>query len=570
MTHRRVRISKNPRRTRRWVIACLLGLIVLGVAGVGGYDVFRSYQTRRLTERAKGYLAIGDLRSAGLTCKSVLQINRHSVEALRILGQLAELTGERSALEWRQRAVTEVPDSLPDGIALAKTAAKQGELGIAESTLRKFASAGRDSAGYHEALAAFHLAKRDQGGAEREYREALRIDPGNKEYQLARAVLDLQSSSTEEQAEARQSLQTLMEIKSVRLRAARILLEDAIAHRRADLISIAERMFNWPEATLQDRIRFVEISSKLQLSGFSEALDRVQKEAELDPIKLTELLSWMSESHQSILALEWTKKLPKETLQKRPVFVALADCYIAAGDCPGLQQSLRSFIWNDLEFLHHAYMALASRRCSGSAGADLEWAKALQLANSTESVLTLQRAAAKWGWEKESVDLLWQVAKDRTQQLGALSTLNDYYTEHADTNNLYKVTSRWLQVAPNDPKVKNNFAQLSLLLGVNLDKALTMAKELHDLDRRNTDYASTYAFALYSRGDARGALKIMNALPAADLQRPEVAAYYGIILHAANERAKAPSFLELARQARLLPEERALVEKATGASSNLR
>lgn len=570
MSSRRTRKTRDPKSTGRWVIASVVGLLLAGLAVVGGYDFLRSFQAKRLTSRARDYLSVGDLRSAALTCKGVLQSNPHNVDALRLLAQIAEQNGERSALQWRQQVTAELPDSEPDGMALSRTAVNQGELGIAESTLNHFAPQAGADASYHEVLAAVRLARKDRDAAEKECGEAIRLDPANDDYRLAFAILELGSTSEEKKSAARATLRGLLEKQPVRLRAARALLVDSVDRKDPELVPLAERIFNWPEATLQDRIRYVEISSKLQLAGFPGALNQVQDEAEPDPLKLTELLSWMSENHESILALEWAKRLPPATLQKRPVFVALADCFIGAADCAGLKQWLRRFGWNDLEYLRHAYLAYASRKCSDAGGAEVEWAKALQAAASTEAVLTLQRAAAKWGWEKESVDLLWQLTKDRDQQGTALATLNTYYTDHSDTNNLYKVTSRWLQSSPNDPKVKNNFAQLSLLLGVNTDAALATAKELCQKEPQNADYASTYAFALYSRGDSRGALKVMNGLPAQDLQRPEIAAYYGIILKAANDRSKAPVFLELGRQAKLLPEERALLEKATAASSNLR
>jgi hypothetical protein len=248
----------------------------------------------------------------------------------------------------------------------------------------------------------------------------------------------------------------------------------------------------------------------------------------------------------------------------------MADCYAAASDCAGLRQWTRKFGWKDLEYLRHAYLASAHRSCGDTREADLEWAKALQAANNVNAVMTLQRAAAKWGWKNESVELLWQIAKDRGEGKGALATLNKYYTEREDTNNLYKVSSRLLQISPNDPGIKNNFAQLSLLLGINTEAAEAMAKQLHQQTPKDPNFASTYAFALYVRGDWRGALKIMNSLSADDLRRPDIAAYYGIFLAAGSDRSKAPSFLELGRQAKLLPEEQALVEKATGAISSLR
>ena len=46
------------------------------------------------------------------------------------------------------------------------------------------------------------------------------------------------------------------------------------------------------------------------------------------------------------------------------------------------------------------------------------------------------------------------------------------------------------------------------------------------------------------------------------LRTPEIAAYYGILLAAAGDQARAAEFLDLGEKATLLPQEKALVEKA--------
>ncbi len=570
MSRPRSRKPKNPRHPGKWFLGIALGLILLAVIGVVGFDSFRAFQMRRLNNRARAFLSVGDLKSAALAAKNILQINIHNVDALRILAQIAEQNGESSALDWRQRVATEAPESVPDEIALAKTATRVGQQNIAEAALNHLEGRANGSAPYHEALAAFQLSKKNQAAAEQEYSEAIRLDPPNDNYRLALAILQLGSSSDEKKSAARETLRGLLEKRPLRLTAARALLEDAVERKDPQLMTLARMIFKWPEATLQDRLRYVEISSKLGLDGFAGALTQVQDEAALDPLKLTELLSWMSANHEAVLAIEWTKRLPPSALERRPVFVAVADCFAAASDCAGLRQWTRKFGWKDLEYLRHAYQAYAHRSCGDTRESDLEWAKALQAANNVDAAMTLQRAAAKWRWEAESVELLWQLAKDRGQQKGALATLNEYYTKEEDTNNLYKVSSRLLQVSPNDAATKNNFAQLSLLLAINTEAAEAMAKGLHQQSPKDPNFASTYAFALYLRGDWHGALKVMNSLSADDLRRPEIAAYYGVFLAAGSDRNKAPSFLELGRQAKLLPEERALVEKATGAISSLR
>ena len=89
-----------------------------------------------------------------------------------------------------------------------------------------------------------------------------------------------------------------------------------------------------------------------------------------------------------------------------------------------------------------------------------------------------------------------------------------------------------------------------------------IARELYEKEPANAAYASTYAFALYSQDDLDKALKVLNSLADAQLHQPEIAAYYGIILVAAGEQARAREFLDLGEKAKLLPEEKALVEKA--------
>jgi hypothetical protein len=57
-------------------------------------------------------------------------------------------------------------------------------------------------------------------------------------------------------------------------------------------------------------------------------------------------------------------------------------------------------------------------------------------------------------------------------------------------------------------------------------------------------------------------LRVMESLTSEELQRPEIAAYYGVFLVRARANAKAARFLELADKATLLAEEKALVEAA--------
>jgi hypothetical protein len=306
----------------------------------------------------------------------------------------------------------------------------------------------------------------------------------------------------------------------------------------------------------------LQIFQRLELSGFPTALSQAQENAGANPDDLARLLGWMSSNNLSLLALEWTKRLPADVLRQRPVYASVADCYLAMKDCGGLQKWCSQGAWEKLEFLRHAYLARAMRDCDDTINADLEWSKAVKGGSAPDQLEMLQRVASKWDWKKESIDLLWQLANNQQKQQAALGTLYQYYGEQADTGNLYRVAARLARLMPNDSQVQNNYIQLSLLLNVDVDRARGLAQQLYQGHPNDPNLASTYAFSLFSQGKKQEAARIMNALSEADLKRPEIAAYYGLVLSGTGARDKAQEFFEMSRTARLLPEEKKLIDEA--------
>ena len=100
-----------------------------------------------------------------------------------------------------------------------------------------------------------------------------------------------------------------------------------------------------------------------------------------------------------------------------------------------------------------------------------------------------------------------------------------------------------------------------MLLGVQIEDACRIAANVYAKAPTNAAYATTYAYALLKRGDVGKALHIMQALPPEKLSDFSTSAYYGLCL-AANSDQNARNFLEAGRKATLLPEEKALLDKA--------
>src|SRR5262249_8562084 len=90
-----------------------------------------------------------------------------------------------------------------------------------------------------------------------------------------------------------------------------------------------------------------------------------------------------------------------------------------------------------------------------------------------------------------------------------------------------------------------------------------LAREVYEKRKDNPSYASTYAYSLHLQKKTFEALKIMDQLKPEQLEQPAMAGYYGLMLAASGDKAKAKKYVELGANARvLLPEERELFQRA--------
>jgi len=180
----------------------------------------------------------------------------------------------------------------------------------------------------------------------------------------------------------------------------------------------------------------------------------------------------------------------------------------------------------------------------------------------------LARYATVWGWEEETRDLLWVVARGSANQKWALDALFQIYLSKRDSGGLLKVSSRMLELNPQSVVDMNNVILLSLLRSTNIDQSISMATTAFNKDPTNPGVASTYAFALHLQGKTADGLKIMRGLSEKDLSDPSYAAYFGVLLTDGGTPDEAQKYLEIAKKeiagkgSKLLPEEEALVNKA--------
>jgi cytochrome c-type biogenesis protein CcmH/NrfG len=561
LEHPHDRIQRSILKVILWSIGVIM---LVSVVGVFGFKQFRAWQQRRLVAEGNGFVNQGDYRRASLDARRILQINPDSVEACRIMAAVAEKTGLRSALDWRRR-VMELGKATPnDLILLARVAVRFDDRSTADVAMSRLPESAKETAEYHALLADIALARRDIPELELQLTEAARRDPPNKDYAMRLAAVRLNSKDTDARAEGKKKLVEMQNDPALRREATRYLAEDALRQNTTlAALELARQLDSFPEKTFADRILLLSALDAAKDNGFPAFFAEMKTSSADDPEHAAALVTWMNLHKRAAKAIGWSATLPPEVSGQKAFQIALSDSYVATKDWTGLERLVNSGNWSTVDFLRNALHARALREMGNETDFAAQWNEALKkVAVDARQALILAETVKNWGWKAEAIELFWVIAKDPVKGDDALRALYAYFAKNSDTENLYRVLLHQVELHPNDLNVQNNFAQLSLLLNLNALRAQKTAREVYEKDPKNPAYVSTYAFALHTQGDTKKALGVIETLSAEQLHQPDVAAYYGIMLAAAGDQARAAEFLDLGEKASLLPQEKALVEKA--------
>jgi thioredoxin-like negative regulator of GroEL len=561
-------VEVSHRRSERFYVRLLLGslfgIVLLVALFWGGHTGYVRWQERRLVRKAVYAIEHGDDHTAGLAARTVLDLKPSSAPAARIMAELAEKAGNSVALDWRRKVVHLQPKSTEDILALARCALQFNDIGAAQRAMDQVQNAGRQTAGYHAVAALVATARGEQQKSVREWTDAVRLAPDEKAYQLQLAIVQVHSGDSRVHATGKATLETLRNDLKQRAAATRALISDGLVrHANAqDVIELARQLQAYPDATLKDRLTYLDFLHQAQSPEFASYLTVLEKGTAGNPQELAALLSWMSRNNLNLLALDFLKTLPAKDRQEWPVPLVVADISTRLKDWRNLQGALQTANWGDFDFLRHAYLTHALRAENKPAAAEREWATATKSASEqSSSLLSLVRLASEWKWNSDTLDLLWSLAKYPDKQNEALQTLYRFYAKNGDTEGLYRVLVRLSQGDPDNLNVENNLAQVSLLLNADRGESQRLAADVYGKMPSNPAYATTYAYSLLTKGDTKGALKIMSALTEKQLHDPSIATYYGICLAAVDDQ-KARPYLEAGEKANLLPEEKTLIQKS--------
>ncbi len=556
--------SRVERSLVKIFLVLFAAVVLLGASGYGGMRLFRAWQERRLLAEANALVKEGQYKRASTDAQRVLEINDRSAGANRVLAEVGERTGLRAALDLRRRAAELSGNEINDLLAWARGAIRFGDAAEATKALELMPQSKRETAEYHALRGDIALLRHDVATCEKELWRAVQLEPANTIYRLGLGTLHLSANDPAMREQGVRELEELQGEPSLRRDVTQRLAQDALRRGEKEQAVKYARQFN--EFAPDDFGARLLLLSALKLAGDGGAeqlLTQLQTEAGEDADRIGALLGWMNSQKMSRQAIAWIQTLRPELLTQKTLPLMIADAYLAASDWSGLEKFLRKSAWGPMDYLRAALLARALRELGRQEESAQQWRQAAgKVEERSEAVILLADMAQRWGWEREALDLLWVVAKDPQKADQTLNALYNIYATKGDTAELYRVLLHLEDLRPDDPAILNNVAQLSLLLKLNTDRAHQLARQVHEKDPRNADYTSTYAFSLYVRGENKKAVQAFANVSDADLHRPPIAAYYGIVLAAAGEQARAREFLELGAKANLLPEERALLEKA--------
>ena len=543
------------------LLACTF-MLLLGYSAYRGYELWKQGHWMTM---AKAYADRNDPNDEILCLKQVLLLNPRNVDACRMMAILTEAQQSRSSLTFREQVLQLNPNSLDDRLALARTALVFHDIITASNALAGVDDAGRKTADYFNVAGEYAVACNQPGTAQSDFAEASRLDPSNFVPQFNLATIELRGSNVLDMAEARITLSRIsMNSTNIILRneADRQLIGDAMRFRDDNTaLSYSSHLVQQTNASFPDKLLRLSVLKLTGSDGYDPALASTESEA-TDTDTRADMMLWMIRQNLSAQALAWERTLPASVQTNVPTEILATQCQMLLQDWNGVQKSISKQNWGNLEYTRHAYIARAMRMQGLGAASKAEWDVAVKSATQSSDLNALFGFASQWGWQEEAQQMLWDIVNAVPQEQWAGEVLAVSLLQNGDTRPLMQLFSIQANRNPADLGIKNNLALTAMLLGEQELNPYDIARDIYQKEPTNSFFACTYALSLHLQGKNADALKVMRQLTPQELEDSERAGYYGVILKAVGDNANASIYLKRSLKGKLLPEERAMFEKA--------
>ena len=539
-------------------------MAVVALAGWFGRKAYKRATEHRLVTEASHYLEKQDFRNAGLCLQRALQVNPMSVKVSELTADMLEEAGVPAALSWRIRTVQLQTNKVEYRFAWAQTALKMNDLPSAVQALRGVDEKSRSTAVFHKLAGALAWNLHDVADAEKEYSEALRLEPNNLAVVLNLSTVRLVSTNRTVADNARSTLEKIPTNSPLHITAIRYLADDAVTHKSFErAIFYSQQVINDPKATYADKLAHLQILHQADSPRFDSWQTVLEADAARSPYHAYALGHWMQMEETPASALHWLQSLPFDTQTNLPMPLVITDCQIALKDWKGLLSIVEKQDWGELNYYRLFLESLAERRLEKNRDAKTAWQRAFTLSSHRlDRLAKMDQATASWGWTPERYEVLQEIVSEFPKETWAGEQLVALYYADGKTRALADLLDKMCSIDSSNAHLKNNLATVLLLLKSNPEKAHRLALESYNSSTNNPFFACTYAYSLLLQSKPEEAVKVLNPLKAEYLKNPSIAAYYGVVEAGAGRKDVAREPLKLAETGKLLPEEMELVRQA--------
>jgi predicted Zn-dependent protease len=548
----------------RKTLIVIVVMAFVAVAGWAGRKVYIRSTLHRLTADAGRYIDKQDYKQASLCLRQALTINSLDVNVNRLMADMLEETGSPAALGWRIRAVQLQTNNMEFRLAWAKTALKMNDLASANQALGSVDEKARVTAEYHKLRGALAWNVHLPAEAQKEYSEALRLEPTNQVVAMNLDTIGLASTNPAVTDQSRAALEKITTNSSLHLAATRFLIEDAAAHKSLDrALSFSQQVVGDSKATYADKLTHLQLLQAAKSPGMEAWLTSLETEAAHSPQHAYVLAHWMEKEKTPAVALKWLQGLPADCRTNVSVQLAVTDCQIATKDWKALLASVQKQDWEEFNYYRLSLEALANRNSGDLASAKSAWRRAVIMSSSRlDRLHRLDQLTTVWGWPEERIEVLKEVVSAFPKEAWAGEELVGLYYASGNTHALADLLDKLYVANPTSALLKNNLATVLMLLKSDTQKANRLALESYTSATNNPFFACTYAYSLLLQSKPEEAARIVGMFGTNILVNPSIAAYYGVVEAGAGHKTAAKDALKVAQSAKLLPEEIDMVRKA--------
>ena len=340
-------------------------------------------------------------------------------------------------------------------------------------------------------------------------------------------------------------------------------------------LDVADALENHPDARPAHKLLALEVRARqdpaLTDQYVADAVERFgnaarlaqtyQGGADLADETLLALATWLNKIGRSAKTLD---VLPEaRAIQRQDLFFQYVNALAALQRWSEIKELLLSEHSVVDPMVQHMYLAVAQAHLGSATAATNEWQRALQVANSSEKLMTLATNAEQYSMPDianaaYSEAIKSSPATNRAAYAGRLRlALAAGKTAQAQT-----IAAEIAQIWPDDTAARNQAAYLRLLLGASGDAAEAAQRDAQVLvakEPRNWQARATLGLACLRLGRNEEALAAIREPRVTGVEPPGALAVRAAILAANGYEDGARSDARLLAAKPLLPEERALI-----------